>query len=69
MGSTSEVRSYNGCIVNGIRFHTAHRSNHRTTQNSGIYVLRESEGDQFNFYGVLDEVLDFQFAKRRRIMV
>lgn len=63
MGPTSEVCSYSGCIVNRVQFHTAHRDNRRTTQNSGVYVLGESEGDQFNFYGVLDEVLDFNMQK------
>ena len=57
------------CVINGVRFHTAHHDNRRTTQNSETYVPRESEGDQFNFYGVLDEVLDFQFANRRRVMM
>lgn len=69
MGQNSEVRSYSGCIVNGVRFHTTQLDNRRTTQNSRIFVLGESEGDQYNFYGVLDEVLDFQYVRRRCVMM
>ncbi|KAA0046643.1 hypothetical protein E5676_scaffold411G001130 [Cucumis melo var. makuwa] len=60
MGPSFDVRCYNGCIVGGIRFHTIELDSRRTTQNSGIMVIGESDasgtGDN-NFYGVLDEVL------------
>ncbi|XP_038885886.1 uncharacterized protein LOC120076190 [Benincasa hispida] len=72
MGSSSEVHSYNGCIVNGVRFHTVERDNCRATQNSGVLVageISENTSVDNNFYGVVDEVLDFQYANRRRIFL
>ena len=66
MGSAKriDVRCYNGCIVDRVRFHTSERNFRRTTQNSGVIVIGESSafgnGDN-NFYGVLDEVLYIQF--------
>ncbi|TYK22188.1 CACTA en-spm transposon protein [Cucumis melo var. makuwa] len=60
-----DVRCYNGCIVDRVRFHTSERNFRRTTQNSGVIVIGESSafgnGDN-NFYGVLDEVLYIQFS-------
>lgn len=53
-----EVRSYSGCIVNRVYFHTVHRNGHWTTQNSGFFMLGESN----SLYGVVNEVLDFQYA-------
>ena len=32
MGLATDVRSYSGCIVNGVRFHTVERDSRRTTQ-------------------------------------
>lgn len=50
-------------------FHTAQCDNRRTTQNSIIFESGESEGDQFNFYGILDKALDFQYVRRHVLMM
>ncbi|XP_038892971.1 uncharacterized protein LOC120081866 [Benincasa hispida] len=62
MGPSSEVCSYNGCIVNEVRFHTIERDNGRVTQNSGVLVAEEISGNgsfDNNFNVVLNDVLDF----------
>ncbi|KAA0062931.1 uncharacterized protein E6C27_scaffold468G00250 [Cucumis melo var. makuwa] len=60
MEPSFDVRCYNGCIVGDLRFHTSKLDSRRTTQNSGVMIIGESDasgsGDN-NFYGVLDEVL------------
>ncbi|KAA0047152.1 hypothetical protein E5676_scaffold109G00260 [Cucumis melo var. makuwa] len=64
MGPLSDVHCYNGCIMGGLRFHTVELDSQRTTQNSGVMVIGESDtsgsGDN-NFYDVLDEVLHVQY--------
>lgn len=71
MGPNSEVRSYSGCIINGARFHTIEHDNRRTTQNSGVMVVGglDKEGNELRFYGVLNEVLDLQYAKGRHLIM
>lgn len=66
MGCNSEVRSYSGCMVNGVQFYTVEHDNRRTTQNSGIMV---SSDDKLNYYGVLNEILELKYAKRRRVIM
>ena len=55
---------YNGCIVGGLRFQTSEHDSQRTTQNSEVMVIGQSDaigsGDN-NFYSVLDEVLHVQY--------
>ncbi|TYK26074.1 uncharacterized protein E5676_scaffold1185G00310 [Cucumis melo var. makuwa] len=70
MGPSSDVRCYNGCIVGGVRFHTIKLDSRRTTQNSGIMVIGESDASgtsDNNFYGVLDEVLHVQYPLERNV--
>ena len=35
-GPDLHIKSYRGCIVNGVRYHTKEYAETRTTQNSGI---------------------------------
>ncbi|KAA0063200.1 uncharacterized protein E5676_scaffold2774G00080 [Cucumis melo var. makuwa] len=69
-GPSFDVRCYNGCIVGGLRFHTVELDSQRTTQNSGVMVIGESDargsGDN-NFYGVLDKVLHVQYLLERNV--
>ena len=65
-----DVRCYNGFIVGSLRFHTVELDSQRTTQNSGIMIIGESDasgtGDN-DFYGVLDEVLHVQYPLGRNV--
>ena len=59
---SKEVLSYYGCDVNGFRFHTESHAEHRTTNNSGVWVKGETEGDQnYDFYGILQDVVQLQY--------
>ncbi|TYK15106.1 CACTA en-spm transposon protein [Cucumis melo var. makuwa] len=70
MRPSFDVRCYNGCIVGGLRFYTIELDSQRTTQNSGVMVISESDvsgsGDN-NFYDVLDEVLHVQYPLERNV--
>ncbi|XP_062156838.1 uncharacterized protein LOC133864501 isoform X3 [Alnus glutinosa] len=55
------VRSYKGCIVNGVRFHTTECEQTRTTQNSGIVVRGEHGTSNIEFYGVLRNILELRY--------
>ncbi|KAA0062837.1 hypothetical protein E6C27_scaffold146G00040 [Cucumis melo var. makuwa] len=73
MGPSFDVRCYNGCIVSGLRFHTVELDSRRTTQNSGVMVIGESDASgtgNNNFYGILDEVFNWkvvQVVQNKRI--
>ena len=58
IGPSTQVLSYNGCIVNRARFHNIDRDNKRCTQNSGIMVFRKTDGVESNYFGILGNVLD-----------
>lgn len=64
MGSEPDVRSYSGYIVDGVRFHIVEHDSRRTTQNSGVMVVG---GENNNFYGVLDKVLNVHYLIGRRV--
>ncbi|KAM0066461.1 hypothetical protein Hdeb2414_s0002g00049331 [Helianthus debilis subsp. tardiflorus] len=50
--------SYDGCIVNGVRFVVHSRDVQRATQSSGIFSIGE---DSTPFYGQLEEVLELNY--------
>ena len=50
------VNLYSGCISNGVRFHIKDRDNRRRTQNSGLVVEGEYNGESLEFYGSLGRV-------------
>ena len=56
-GPYNRVHTYMGCIVNGVRFHTKDLDDRCITQNSGICVSREHDGEEIDFYGVLSNVV------------
>ncbi|KAA0048719.1 uncharacterized protein E5676_scaffold265G00200 [Cucumis melo var. makuwa] len=70
MGPSFHVRCYNGCFVGGLRFHTFELDSRRTTQNSGVMVIGESDASgsgNNNFYCVLNEVLPVQYPLGRNV--
>lgn len=57
-----EALSYYGCDVNGFRFHTESHAKHRTTNNSGVWLKGETEGNiTHDFYSVLDNVVELEY--------
>ncbi|MCL7038617.1 hypothetical protein MKW94_024680 [Papaver nudicaule] len=60
-GPDSRVKSYSGCVVNGVRFFTKSRDDIRTTQNIGLVVDGEHEGKPISFYGILSDIIELQY--------
>ncbi|XP_060972524.1 uncharacterized protein LOC115712464 [Cannabis sativa] len=56
------VCSYDGCMVNGVRYHTKSRDEKRSTQNHGVLVEAEYEGKMCNFYGAIDEIWELKMV-------
>ncbi|GLT90191.1 hypothetical protein SLE2022_081370 [Rubroshorea leprosula] len=61
-GPKNYVSCYNGYIVNGFRFHTAHYGKTKRTMNYGVCVVGSigTESD-YDFYGVLQEIIQIEY--------
>ena len=66
-GFDALVAVYQGCIVNGVRFHTKDREHTRRTQNSGVFVSGEDGGTKTNYYGELRNVLELTYMGNNRV--
>lgn len=69
-GPTQYVLHYNGYIVNGFRFHVEDYDKYLRTQNCGVVVVGETgeHSENIDYYGVLTDVLELQFTRRRVIL-
>ena len=67
LGTINQVRTYSGWFVNGLCFHLIELDNRQTTQISGIIAYGEIEANETKYYGVLQEVLDLECLKCRRV--
>ena len=47
------VKKYSSCIVNGVRFNTVDRDKNKKTENSGVMVQDEHNGQVIDFFGIL----------------
>ena len=69
LGPDIRVAKYSGIIVNGIRFHTIERDKYRRTQNSGIVVKGEHNSKEFDFYGVLVDIIELEYCYGNRVFL
>ena len=60
-----EVKKYNTCIVNGIRFHTKDRDSRRKTQNNGLMVEGNHDDKVIDFYGVVTDIFELDYLTQR----
>ncbi|XP_042974567.1 uncharacterized protein LOC122306194 [Carya illinoinensis] len=60
------VASYHGCIMNGIRFHSKKLETRRLTQNSGVVVYGNHQGNPVDYYGQLTEVIELRYMGWRK---
>nr|GEW71736.1 retrovirus-related Pol polyprotein from transposon TNT 1-94 [Tanacetum cinerariifolium] len=49
------VNEYNGCMVNGFKFHIQSRETNRKTKHSGVVVPGNYETNTIDFYGILQD--------------
>ncbi|KAH0698096.1 hypothetical protein KY289_015578, partial [Solanum tuberosum] len=70
-GPTRYSTHSNGYIVNGYRFHVEDYDKKLRTQNYGVIVLGENDKDSenFDYFGVLTDVIELQFVMDRRVML
>ena len=65
-GSSFSVRSYPGCVVNGVKFLTFNRDINRSTQNSGICVCGP---DNLTYYGVLEDIYELSYINNNSVVL
>ena len=65
--SDALVAVYQGCIVNGVRFHTKDCEHTHCTQNSGVFVSSKDGGTKTNYYGELRNVLELSHMGNNRV--
>ncbi|KAL4587425.1 hypothetical protein LXL04_000296 [Taraxacum kok-saghyz] len=68
-GSDDRVISHGGYIVNGVKFLVKSRDDNSKTQNCGVTALGTHNGVEEDYYGYVDEVLDFSFIKGYRVIL
>ncbi|KAG8364710.1 hypothetical protein BUALT_Bualt18G0026900 [Buddleja alternifolia] len=64
-GPDTRVKYYNGCNVNGFRFHTKDREINKKTQNSGVVVDGEHNQKIIEFYGIITDIIEMGGPGRR----
>ena len=63
-GSSSSIKSYTNCVINGVKWLTYARDCRRKTQNSSVSMSRTEENP---FYGCLEEILEFFYIFRNQL--
>ena len=54
--------------MNGVRYHPYNRDNRLTTQNNGITMAGEHDNEEVEIYGVLVDVLEFQYLFNHKVI-
>ena len=52
---------FSGCLVDGVRYHTADREKNRRIQNSGVMTEGTQDGESIEFYGCLKQITELQY--------
>jgi hypothetical protein len=61
-GPSRQVKSFQGCIINGFRFQTSEHAEGQKTVNYGVCMKGgENENRGVDYHGVLKEVIEVQF--------
>ena len=60
------MRSYTACIINGVRYHTLAREEHRKTQNSTIKCAGTHNDDTIDFYGTIIDIIELSYSKNSK---
>lgn len=63
------VRKYQGCIINGVRFHTRDRDDRRRSQNSGLTVEGNNGDDVIDYYGTLNEIIELEYIRDKWVVL
>jgi len=63
------IKKYSSCVVNGVRFNTVDRDKNKKTQNSGVMVQGEHNGQVIDFFGILKEIIQLLYIGDERSVV
>ena len=63
------VKKYSSCVVNGVWFNTVDRDKNKKTQNSGVMVQGEHNGQVIDFFGILKEIIQLLYIGDERSVV
>ena len=63
------VKKYSSCVVNGVRFNTVDRDKNKKTQNNGVMVQGEHNGQVIDFFGILKEIIQLLYIGDERSVV
>ena len=67
---TKYVTCYNGCNVNGFKFHTQQYEYHKSTMNSGVYIKgswwAEAESD---YYKIFEAVIKLTYIGSNNVIL
>jgi len=65
-GPDPRMRSYTACIINGVRYHTMARDEHRKTQNSTIKTAGTHGDDTIDFYGTITDIIELSYSRNSK---
>ena len=68
-GPQKTISRMSGCTINGHRFHTKVRERRRKSQNSGVLVQGDHQGEIIDFYGVLIDIIELYYIGRNRVLI
>ncbi|XP_060671815.1 uncharacterized protein LOC132803254 [Ziziphus jujuba] len=63
------IRSYSGCVVNGVRYRTKVRDDRCVTQNCGIWVVGDHDGESCDFYRVIEDILVLDYRSKHSVVL
>ncbi|XP_062116199.1 uncharacterized protein LOC133830278 [Humulus lupulus] len=61
--------TYVSCMVNGVRYHTKSRDERLLTQNYGVHVEAEYDGNICDFYGVINEIWEVHYLYLNKVIL
>ena len=68
-GPDGRVTRYTGCMINGFRYRTQDREIHQKTQNSGVVVKGDHQGQSIDFYGIIRDVIELSYLGRNQVLI
>ncbi|CAN6552438.1 unnamed protein product [Malus baccata var. baccata] len=63
------AETYQGCVVNGVKFVVAERDDRLIIQNSGVYVPGDVDTGELEFYGKLTSVIELLYRQGYKVVL
>ncbi|XP_075093196.1 uncharacterized protein LOC107829616 isoform X1 [Nicotiana tabacum] len=69
IGPDVRGRTYNGCTVNGVRYHIQRRDELRKSQNCGLVVEGYHENEVIDFYGIITDMIELEYLNGNPVLL